>query len=393
MNIVLFCHPTFLGSQSMPRFASMLKGGMEDRSHHVELMSPTAHLFKLSSKSSLSKWLGYIDQYIIFPFRVRVYLKNSPDNTLFVFTDNALGPWVPLVKDRPHVIHCHDFLAQRSANKEFNENATGWSGQLYQSYIRRGYRQGKNFISISNKTQHDLHHFLEDKFELSEVVYNGLNQKFISLDPQMARLSFANIIGVRLDLGYILHVGGNQWYKNRVGIIAIYNAFRLSKEQYKLPLIMVGSKPNPELSLAWENSKFKDDIHFITNLNDESVRLGYAGASVFLFPSIAEGFGWPISEAMVSGCPVITTDEDPMKEVGGEAAFYIPRRPSAEGQFEGWAREASTILHKVVGLSKEERKEIVDRGRLNAGRFNTDLALDKIESIYKKILINFSKSN
>src|SRR5688572_27791450 len=87
MNIVFFTHPDFLGHVSMPRFSGMLFQGMEKRGHKATIWSPKPRFFNLSVSKSLKKWLGYIDQYIVFPLEVRRRLKSCPANTLFVFTD------------------------------------------------------------------------------------------------------------------------------------------------------------------------------------------------------------------------------------------------------------------------------------------------------------------
>src|SRR5260221_279592 len=223
----------------MPRFAAMLANGMQKRGHCVELWYPQPKFFNLSNRKSISKWLGYIDQFIIFPLQVKKQLKSCDENTLFVFTDHALGPWVPLVNHLAHVIHCHDFLAQRSALKNIKENPTGFYGKLYQKFIWKGYSKGKNFISVSNKTNEELLQFLSIKPKLCEVVYNGLNRSFNYINPIEARMLFGKTKGIDLSEGYILHVGGNQWYKNRMGVIEIYNSWRNITNK-KLPLLMIG---------------------------------------------------------------------------------------------------------------------------------------------------------
>src|SRR5690242_18665361 len=139
MRIIFFTHPSFLSHQSMPRFANMLTEGMKKRGHEVEAWAPKPYFFKLPLPTAFKKWLSYIDQYILFPIIIKRRINKRSKDTLFVFTDHALGPWIPLVKDRPHVVHCHDFLAQRSAMGEVPENLTSWSGKQYQAFIRRGY--------------------------------------------------------------------------------------------------------------------------------------------------------------------------------------------------------------------------------------------------------------
>src|SRR5258708_7484931 len=186
MKLVMFCHPDFASSQSMPRFAKMLKASYESRGHQVEVWSPQAKFHQWFLGSRLAKWGGYVDQYLSFPYRVRRTLKTTSADTLFVFCDQALGPWMPLVKDRPHVVHVHDLLALRSALGEVPENPTSITGRIYQRYIRRGFRQARHFISISRKSRDDLHRFGGVKAVTSEVVYNGLNFPYAPM-PQVKR--------------------------------------------------------------------------------------------------------------------------------------------------------------------------------------------------------------
>ena len=371
----------------MSRYARMLADGMKERGHEVHVLQPVPVFYKLRSPGKIKKWLGYIDQYFIFPMKARKLIQALPSDTIFVFTDHALGPWVPLIKNRPHIIHCHDFLAQRSAKREIPENFTGLSGRLYQAFIRWGYRRGKNFISVSNKTREDLHKFLPSLPSLSEVIYNGLNQTFKEIEPTDARRLFSQKVRLDLSGGYLLHVGGNQWYKNRLGVIELYNALQ-NQSNLKLPLLLIGTEPSDELKKAYSISPFREHIHFLTNIDDKSVQLAYAGASVFLFPSLAEGFGWPIAEAMASGCPVITTNETPMTEVAGASAFFIKRKPANKEQVEEWAAEGAKVIQQVLQLTSPERREVIKKGFININRFASEDALNRIEKIYQHIYSN-----
>lgn len=385
MNIVFFLHPDFLGHQSMPRFANILVNGMKKRGHQVEVWAPKARISVLPAPNILKKWLGYIDQYVIFPVIVKNKLKSVHKNTLFVFTDNALGPWVPLVSNRPHVIHCHDFLAQRSAFEGINENKTGLTGKLYQKLIRNGYTQGKYFISVSKKTQSDLHRFLITSPKLTEVVYNAMNRSFAPQQIEATRINLSREVGIDLSDGYILHIGGNQWYKNRLGIIEIYNALR-SQYSSRPPLVLIGTKPNELIKRLSIASPYQKDIHFLSDCSDETVKNAYAGASVLLYPSLDEGFGWPIAEAMASGCPVVTTNEPPMTEVGNSAGFYIPKRPANSDPLI-WASEAAKVVYHVLSLSPLERNKIIEQGLENVKRFDQTKMLDTIEPIYSSIIV------
>lgn len=148
---------------------------------------------------------------------------------------------------------------------------------------------------------------------------------------------------------------------------------------------MIGESTR-ELLARQEHSPFKSDIHWLTGIDDESVRLAYAGASAFVFPSLGEGFGWPIAEAMASGCPVITTGEAPMTEVAGDAGFLIPRMPFDKSKVKDWADQVADVVDKIISANGSQRSAIVNAGISNARRFDTARALDQIEEIYKRIL-------
>jgi hypothetical protein len=124
MKFVLFCHPPFMRSQSMPRFARMIGEAMQARGHEVAYWAPQPVAHALLGSTRLAKWAGYVDQYLLFPLLVKLRLLRHTQGTLYVFCDQALGPWVPLVKHLPHVVHAHDLLALRSALGQIAQNPT-----------------------------------------------------------------------------------------------------------------------------------------------------------------------------------------------------------------------------------------------------------------------------
>jgi glycosyltransferase involved in cell wall biosynthesis len=361
----------------------MIADGMILRGHHVQLCTASSIFSKLALPDPVRKWTGYIDQYLIFPALMRKRLSEYPLETLFVFADQALGPWVPLVKDRLHVIHCHDFLAQFSAENKVAENKVSYTGKKYQSYIRKGYSKGKAFISVSKKTREDLHYFLGSIPLISEVVYNGVNSQYKKEDIILSRSKLKKSTCIDIDAGYLLHVGGNQWYKNRVGVIEIYDAWR-SQSVINLPLLLIGESPDKSLLQAYMRSPYKSEIHFLSNISDEYVKYAYSGARLFIFPSYAEGFGWPIAEAMACGCPVLTTNESPMTEVGGDAAYLIPRRPASSTTH--WAENAARQVEEIINLTGSDLEHVINVSLSNASRFDQTTALNKIEEIYLKVI-------
>jgi len=380
MKIVLLTHPVWLESQSMPRFATMLCDGMRQRGHDVTCLSAEPKLLKILNPSSVffRKWLGYFDQFVLFPRRLAKWTKKQENDTLFVVVDQALGIWVPVIINRPHVIHCHDFLAQRCAFGEFPNVQVGFLGKAYQAVIRRGYRYGRNFICISEATRRDLRSMHTTEHQ-SIVVHNPIDPRFLLNEP----LAFES----EKKRSYILNVGADLWYKNKAGVLLLYASLcRRYEQESKIPpdLWILGNQ-KPLNSFATEmpgNARVK----YLPEVTTEELSKLYRGAALLLFPSLEEGFGWPILEALGSGTLVVTTDAPPMSEVGGSAATYIPRMPDSEIDRIDWSYSGALVLNHLLNLPDDERSRIIDRGKEHAQQFNIDSVLLQYESFYTHVL-------
>ena len=390
MNLVLFTHPHFLNSQSMPRFTLMLEEAYLLRGHQVEIWSPHPVVYRLVSKGCFSKWAGYVDQYILFPFWVRQQLKKKPAHTLYVFCDQALGPWVPLVKNKPHIVHVHDLLALRSALGDVPENPTSWSGRIYQLYIRQGFKQAKHFISISNKTREDLHYFGQVSAINSHVVYNGFNYPYAPMAKAdaMRVLSDANL-PAHSD-GMLLHLGGSQWYKNLAGVIRIYIEYVKAKKN-PLPLWCISPSPNPRVQALLKQVPSNGKVLFFQGIDNHALQAAYSLARVFVFPSLAEGFGWPIIEAQACGCPVLTSNAAPMNEIGGVACSYIPVLKSTDDA-DLWAKNASNTLIALLSLNDAARSKLVAQGLTHMQQFNAEHAIESYLNHYQQAMLTTSYS-
>lgn len=388
MKLVFLTHPPFLKMASMMRYAAWLADGMRQRGHEVHTWAPEPYFYKLPVPARFRKWMGYIDQYLVFPRQLSRRIARQPNDTLYVFADHALGPWVPSVVPQPNVVHCHDFLAQDSALGLIPQNPVSATGRIYQRYIRQGFRQADAFIAISQKTRDDLLIVIGSNGNC-EVVYNGVNPRFRpSTDVAADRVSLGQTLGIDLSRGYVLHVGVNTWYKNRRGVLVAYDAWRRSTgaQAAALPLLMVGPQPPAPLPNCASRC-LRRATFILTAVSDEVLVSLYGAATVFLFPSIAEGFGWPIAEAMASGCPVITTGIPPMTEVAGDAGFFILPDAGEQATVDSpWAAQAAAKLAEVIGLSDAEREAVAARGLEQVKHFDSTQALDRIEKIYERLL-------
>ncbi|WP_317201417.1 glycosyltransferase family 1 protein [Janthinobacterium sp.] len=368
----------------MQLFAEMLKEGYEARGHQVLMWEPEPRLHRHFAGGRLAKWAGYVDQYLLFPRRVRQLLVRQSADTLFVLCDQALGPWAPLVKHRPHVVHCHDLLALRSALGELEGYRTSFTGRIYQRYIRRGFEQARHFISISEATKSDLQRCSAVRPLTSARVYNGLNYPYAPLPPEQAQQILA-AAGLPVEArGMLLNLGSNSWYKNRLGLLHLYARYAASVAD-PLPLWCVGPPPNAAMQAALEQVPAQGKVLFFQGLDNLTLQAAYSHARAFLFPSNAEGFGWPLLEAQACGCPVLTTDAAPMNEVAGPAARYVAPL-GARDDLAAWAGAAARTLTELLALEPAQRTALGEQGRAWAAGFGADAAIDGYLEVYRSVL-------
>jgi len=404
MRVVLLTHPLFLGSRSQDRFAALLLQGLLAHGHAAELRRPRGWLHGLARRflprwPRAHKWIGYLDQYLLFPWVLRWHVWRDPADTLYVFCDQALGPWVPALCHRPHVVHCHDLLALRSALGEVPENPTAWSGRIYQRWIRRGFAHARHFVSDSSHTRDELHRLGQVEPWLSEVVHLGLNHPYGPLDAQQAQDLLAQVDPALPGVPFLLHVGGGQWYKNTQGVLALYVAAVDLAEASGLPvpwLVVVGGGAHVQRARApgglLRSLSARARVLDLPLAPVVLLHALYARTEALLFPSLAEGFGWPIAEAMACGSPVLTTGEPPMTEVGADVAVYLPRwsgEAGPQGQAmvrSAWAQSGATLILGLMQRSAARREHDRAAALASARRFDAERALQTYLSLYERIL-------
>lgn len=184
--------------------------------------------------------------------------------------------------------------------------------------------------------------------------------------------------------GLLLHISGNQWYKNVPGVVLLYAEYAKNTPN-PLPLWLVGVRPNEAVQAAMEQVPAEGTVHFLYGIDHPLLLAVYTMARAFLFPSLAEGFGWPIVEAQACGCPVITTDDAPMNEIGGPETHYLPLLTAGADTL-AWARHGAEVLQRVLAVPAEEAQRRSLACQRWAKRFDPADAIDRYLGVYTRVL-------
>lgn len=373
MAITVLAHYPPTAGLSMRAFVQLLCEALEARGHRVRCESAPVLLGRLKLPQAWRKWLGYVDCFVLFPllFRCRQLLDPAPD--LYVLSDQALGPWLPLLGCQPHVVHCHDFLALDAALAPAGQHQhhIGWSGRLYQRLIHWGFGRGRCFLSVSDATRRQLHERLPLPPLLSQVLLNPVPERFMPRSAAACAPLMQAAFGDAVPNEFVLHVGRG-WYKNRLGVLQIWERLRTSDARRQdLPLVLVGAL-EPELR-TWLQQRpgLAAALWVLEAASDEQVVALYNRAAALLFPSYGEGFGWPVLEALACGCAVVATAIPPLLEVGGAwlTTMPPPPPPSDPGRH-GWVAEASRALGAQLALEAPAREQQRLGGLAWAARFS-----------------------
>ncbi len=241
--------------------------------------------------------------------------------------------------------------------------------------IRRALKRADRILTVSYNTKRDL----VDYFGLAparvEVVYNGVSAKFRPDIPRAERDRVAAKYGVPRP--YLLFLGGEKPHKN---VRNVLRAFAQARRERALPhgLVLAGPMPKNRSrveavisALELDSRVFRPGI-----VPEEDLPGLFAGAEAFLYPTLYEGFGLPVVEAMASGVPVLTSSTSALQEIAGGYALLVD------------PMDVDSIARGIIVLATDpgRRSELVELGKRRARDFSWDRAAEQTLQIYAEAL-------
>ncbi len=208
-------------------------------------------------------------------------------------------------------------------------------------------------IAISRATRADLVRLMGVRPERIKVVYPGIDHALFNVanaNDRARREELLNDYGV--SGRYFLYVGDSEWRKN------LYRCLEaLQGVDPEIKLLLVGKRAATDAKLHGWIAELGLSGRVVTPgfVPDEDLPPLYGGAEAFLFPSLYEGFGLPVAEAMACGCPVITSSISSMPEVAGSAGILVD--PCSVGEIRG----AMKLILEDDALSLRMSKEGVEQ--------------------------------
>lgn len=254
---------------------------------------------------------------------------------------------------KPFVLTVFDMIHEVYPEYFSNNNSTRKSK-------KKLIRKASAIISISQSTKKDLIN-----------IYN-VNPQKIHVIPLASSISNKSMDKFELPQKYILYVGERHSYKNfsffTKGVMSI-----LEKDKNMHIVCVGGGKLTTEekKSFAKYRSRFQQ-----LNLTDKQLAFAYSSAKAFVYPSMTEGFGMPLLEAMSCKCPVFCSDIQVFREVAGQAAIYF--NPQKLNSF------IKTISENIS--NKSLMFSLANKGCKQAKKYSWEKNARQTLSVYKKIL-------
>jgi glycosyltransferase involved in cell wall biosynthesis len=221
-------------------------------------------------------------------------------------------------------------------------------------------------IAISEQTKKDIIDFLKIDASKIKVVYQGcqavFKEKFTAEEKHEVAQKY------NLPQKFLLNVGTIEARKN---VLSVVKAI----QDLDVKLVIIGGETKytaTVLNCIIQNN-MQDKVLFIKNLNSKELAIVYQLSTVFVYPSLFEGFGIPIIEALYSKTPVITTNSGVFPEAGGPDSIYVNPQNVEE------------IQEKIKMLLENEklRNEISEKGHIFVQKFNDTAIVEQVMNLYK----------
>jgi len=314
---------------------------------------------KLSAKPFDPGWARRLQPLIKDYIWSHFFYKNIIDSTVkragveSIFFPSHLD--TPAGLKAPYCVTVHDLISI-ALKDHYSRSVKHKAHVRKQLAVLKGAR---HILADSEHTKHDVVRYAHVDPSKVTVIYLGVDPEFKPEAENNRERLFLTI-----PEKYILYVGGIDWRKN---ISLLFSAFsQLLKKQPDYHLVMTGDIENDPLYHKFLRSlkerSLESKVHALGFVSRaELVRL-YNRAAVFFYPSVYEGFGLPVLEAMACGAPVITTNRTSIPEVAGDAAVLLD--PDEPGPF-------TEALIRVVE-SDSERAKLSKAGLARAAMFSWD---------------------
>lgn len=252
---------------------------------------------------------------------------------------------------------------------------------VLRSFLKRieAMRRCAKVLCVSESTRNDLMTHAGFTAEQLSIIPIGLEGDFQPLPPigmslQEEQLDFAARHRLDSRRSYILQVGTRNRYKNTPIVLEV-----LAKLKTVMPdaaLLRVGADFFDDEREMLESLGLGGDVFHLGRVSEADLRAAYRFAKALHFPSLYEGFGWPVIEAMASGCPVLASDRASLPEVVGDVEYSIDP-DDIENQTEK--------LHRLI-VDSAYRDTAIRHGIGRASMFSWDATAHACMDIYAKVL-------
>lgn len=220
-------------------------------------------------------------------------------------------------------------------------------------------------ICVSESCRQDLLHFYNVDASKTRVIHHGLSSLPRSQDA-------AATLRKLVPRSYLLYVGMRAAFKNFHGLLAAIHDAGL-QDSLDLLVLGGGALTADEKSLI-ARLGLTHSIIALPKVSDELLAEAYAGAKLFVYPSLNEGFGFPPLEAMSVGCPVLASRNSSIPEVCGDAPFYFD--PADQNSF---VRELQRAL-----ADEPARQKAISEGKAVAGRYSWNRCGEQTLALYRE---------